>query len=183
MLIDQKNTILPQAIYLPSPFFDARPQNMVIDTIIIHGISLPRGVFGTSCVQDLFLGRLNLEQYPELHELKNVKVSSHLFINRSGELIQFVPFDQRAWHAGVSHFQGRKRCNDFSIGIELEGTDDLPYERVQYTKLVECIAEIRANYPIHRNHIVGHSDVAPGRKTDPGPHFNWSMLNQLLNQT
>ncbi|MCW9018235.1 MAG: 1,6-anhydro-N-acetylmuramyl-L-alanine amidase AmpD, partial [Kangiellaceae bacterium] len=132
-------------------------------------------------VEQFFEGTLDFDSYPELGELKELRVSSHLYIRRSGEIIQFVPFHQRAWHAGVSQFQGKDNCNDFSIGIELAGADQIPYTGVQYQSLARVTKVIQAEFPlIHNSNIVGHSDIAPGRKTDPGDSFNWSRYKGLL---
>ncbi|HEX2548333.1 MAG TPA: 1,6-anhydro-N-acetylmuramyl-L-alanine amidase AmpD [Gammaproteobacteria bacterium] len=167
--------------YLPSPHCDERPKNILIDTIVLHGISLPPGKFGTGMVENLFSGQLDICSHPYLQTIATLKLSTHLFINRMGMLIQFVPFLKRAWHAGVSEFQGRTQCNDFSIGIELEGTDDMPYEKIQYAQLSRVLKLLMRSYAsISRDRIVGHSDVAPGRKTDPGPFFDWNHLDRLL---
>jgi AmpD protein len=167
--------------YLPSEHYDARPDNMQIDMIVIHGISLPPGQFGTGAVEQFFCGKLDFKDHPYYETISHLRVSSHLLINRQGEICQFVPFFKRAWHAGVSYFQGRECCNDFSIGIELEGTDDLPYEKVQYTQLVKVIKSLQTMYTgITRERIVGHSDIAPGRKQDPGPFFSWERLDECL---
>jgi N-acetyl-anhydromuramoyl-L-alanine amidase len=160
----------------PSPHFDQRPAAAVVDLLIVHSISLPRGVFHTPYVHDLFLGQLAVNAHPELALLASLKVSAHVLIDRDGVVTQFVSFDHRAWHAGVSEFQGRKKCNDFSIGIELEGADDIPYEDVQYAALNDIIRLLDEHYPI--KHVVGHCDVAPGRKTDPGAAFDWAKLRK-----
>lgn len=181
LLIDEKHDLLKPVIYAASPHCDNRPENMMIDTVIIHGISLPRGHFGNNLVTEFFCGTLDFNAYPELAYLKALRVAAHLLIKRTGEIIQFVPFNKRAWHAGVSFFDGREQCNDFSIGIELEGTDDVSYELIQYLRLAKVIRLLMQRYPgITMNRIVGHSDVAPGRKTDPGPHFNWEVLRGLI---
>ncbi|MDX2164763.1 MAG: 1,6-anhydro-N-acetylmuramyl-L-alanine amidase AmpD [Gammaproteobacteria bacterium] len=161
--------MLQNAEYIPSPNCNERPLNIVIDMIVIHGISIPEGEFGNDNVIKLFQNRLK--------SMKEHKVSSHLYIRRDGGVIQFVPFDLRAWHAGASKFQGRENCNDFSIGIELEGSDDTAYENIQYKKLVEIIKHLKKLFPaITNERIVGHSDIAPGRKTDPGSLFDWSRI-------
>ncbi|MEO8400412.1 MAG: 1,6-anhydro-N-acetylmuramyl-L-alanine amidase AmpD [Gammaproteobacteria bacterium] len=178
--------ILPEGLiktarYLPSPHCDARPENADIDMIVVHGISLPPGQFDTQYIETFFSGKLDESIHPYFATISSLKVSAHLLIARTGEIIQFVPFSKRAWHAGQSYFQGRERCNDFSIGIELEGTDDLPYEKVQYEQLAEVIKILRHAYPnITRDRIVGHSDIAPGRKTDPGKAFNWHELDFII---
>lgn len=161
---------------IPSPNCDERPPGTAISLIVIHNISLPPGVFGGEAVIELFTNRLDWEAHPYYAQIRGMRVSSHFFIRRGGELIQFVPCAHRAWHAGVSRWEGRERCNDFSIGIELEGSDDLPFEEAQYQTLAQLIAALEVQYPIDA--VVGHSDIAPGRKTDPGPHFDWSRLSR-----
>ncbi|MES0872913.1 1,6-anhydro-N-acetylmuramyl-L-alanine amidase AmpD [Sinimarinibacterium thermocellulolyticum] len=166
---------------LPSPNCDARPPRERISLLVIHGISLPPGVFGGPWIDALFRNRLDASAHPYFAEIASLRVSAHLLIRRDGRLTQYVPFSRRAWHAGVSRFGGRERCNDFSIGIELEGTDTQPYTTRQYRRLARVIAQIRARYPaITPSRIVGHSDIAPGRKTDPGPSFDWQRLHALL---
>jgi AmpD protein len=173
--------LLKSARYVPSPHCDERPENTLIDLLVIHNISLPPGQFGSKNIENFFCGTLDFSQHPYFATIAELKVSSHLLITRKGEIIQFVPFAKRAWHAGKSFFQGRERCNDFSIGIELEGTDDLPYEKIQYEKLTEVTEDLMDAYPlITRERIVGHSDIAPDRKTDPGPFFDWHYLDCLL---
>jgi AmpD protein len=169
------------ARYLPSPHCDMRPENMLVDMIVIHGISLPPGQFGSKSIEQFFCGELDYSQHSYFATIETLRVSPHLLIDRLGEVFQFVPFSKRAWHAGKSFFNGRKECNDFSIGIELEGTDDVPYEKNQYEQLASVITILMKTYPsIKREHIVGHADIAPGRKTDPGPSFDWAYLNSLL---
>jgi AmpD protein len=164
-----------------SPHCDTRPPQAMIDLIIIHGISLPPGEFGSNAIENFFCGTLNGQEHLYYAAILPLHVSAHLLIKRSGEIVQFVPFTQRAWHAGESFFQGRPRCNDFSIGIELEGTDDIPYEQVQYEQLSRTAKLLMQRYPaITQDRIVGHCDVAPGRKTDPGPAFDWSYLKGIL---
>jgi N-acetyl-anhydromuramoyl-L-alanine amidase len=181
MTIDETKNLLNGAEYLPSPHCDARPMDMVIDMVVIHGISLPPGEFGTGAIQKFFGGELDYSLHPYFESISTLKVSSHLLIERTGKITQFVPFHQRAWHAGKSSFKGRENCNDFSIGIELEGTDEMPYEKIQYEKLADIIRAIRKIYPaVTRERIVGHETIAPGRKTDPGPSFDWGLLNGLL---
>jgi AmpD protein len=162
---------------LPSPNFEARPDGAAPSLIVIHNISLPPGEFGGGAIADLFLNRLDCDAHPyyDAH-LRGLRVSSHFVIRRDGELEQFVSCDERAWHAGVSNFFGRERCNDFSIGVELEGADDQPFEAAQYATLAALVAALNARYPIEA--LAGHSDIAPGRKTDPGPHFDWSRLQR-----
>ena len=160
----------------PSPHCDARPEGMRVDLLVLHNISLPAGEFGSACVDALFLGILDTQTRPEFAALQGLRVSSHFFIRRDGGLLQYVSCDQRAWHAGASSFQGRSRCNDFSIGIELEGTDSLPFEPAQYDSLAAVVGALLQVYPIQS--LAGHSDIAPGRKTDPGPCFDWSALRR-----
>lgn len=164
----------------PSSNQDARP-DLTIDLLVVHGISLPPDIFGGGWVEDLFLNRLDTSQHPYFAQIAGLEVSAHLFIRRSGEIVQFVPFDRRAWHAGASSFQGRSRCNDFSIGIELEGADEIPYEPIQYTQLTAVAVALMRAYPaIVPEHIVGHCDIAPGRKTDPGAAFDWAAFRAQL---
>jgi AmpD protein len=168
-------------LHRSSPHCDARPEGTVIDMIVVHGISLPPGEFGTDAVETFFCGHLDAPAHPYYSGISHLKVSSHLFIKRTGEIIQFVPFTERAWHAGESYFQGKTRCNDFSIGIELEGTDEIPYDNRQYEQLANVIRLLIQAYPaITHDRIVGHEDIAPGRKTDPGPVFDWNYLQGLI---
>jgi AmpD protein len=164
-----------------SPNQDARPPGATIDLIVIHGIGLPPGQMGGPWVEKLFLNELPPLAHPFFATLAGLRVSTHLFIRRDGERVQFVPFHARAWHAGQSVWRHRVACNDFSIGIELEGADDLPYEDVQYQGLADTIKALRRAYPtLAPDALVGHSDIAPGRKTDPGPAFDWPRLEALL---
>lgn len=165
---------------VPSPHFNERPEGEKVSLVVVHGISLPAGSFGGEYVKALFTDCLDCSR-KEFEDLKGLHVSSHFFIRRDGEIIQFVSCDKRAWHAGVSSFNGRTNCNDFSIGIELEGTDYVPYEEVQYQVLAELIDSLSQAYPIEA--IRGHSDIAPGRKTDPGPYFDWKKLFSLLKES
>lgn len=160
---------------IPSPNQDERPADEVVSLVVIHNISLPPGEFGGDGVIELFTNRLDPAAHPYYQAISGLRVSAHFFIRRDGELIQFVPCGRRAWHAGVSSWRGRARCNDFSIGIELEGTDEQAFTDAQYSVLNELLAVLRASYPIAD--LVGHSDIAPGRKTDPGPCFDWGRLN------
>jgi len=160
-----------------SPNRDARPPGVPIDLVIVHGISLPPGEFGGDAIARLFTNRLDPNAHPSFAAIAALRVSAHFLIRRDGELVQFVSCDERAWHAGVSSWKGRERCNDFSIGIELEGTDDLPYASTQYTMLARLVRALKRVHPIAD--LVGHSDVAPGRKTDPGPAFDWARLASL----
>lgn len=161
-----------------TPNSDARPPGSVIRLIIVHAISLPPGEFGGGGVEALFSNRLDPEGHPYYEAIADLRVSAHFFIRRDGELIQFVSVEDRAWHAGKSSWRGQERCNDYSIGIELEGSDKAPYESAQYRSLVELVRCLQAEYPI--DEIVGHADVAPGRKTDPGPFFEWTTLGYML---
>jgi len=173
--------IVSPAQQCPSPNCDSRPLGAVIDLLVIHGISLPPGEFGSDDIDRLFTNCLDPTRHQTFPDICQLRVSAHLLIRRGGELVQFVPLEQRAWHAGVSQFQDRERCNDFSIGIELEGTDDVPYDDRQYVRLIEVVASLQAVYPeITPDRIVGHCDVAPGRKTDPGPAFDWMRLRTAL---
>ncbi len=169
--------LIRPATQCPSPNQDERPEGSEPELVIIHGISLPPGEFGGPYIESLFTNCLDCTAHPYFREIEGMQVSSHLLVRRDGELIQFVPFERRAWHAGLSQFRGRSCCNDYSIGIELEGTDDTPYTDEQYKQLVAVIQAIIATYPkISARRIAGHCDVAPGRKTDPGPAFNWLRL-------
>lgn len=182
MNINIKTGLISDVLYISSLNCDERPCHIKIDLLVIHGISLPPNEFGGYFIERLFTNQLDPAAHPYFAEIVHLKVSSHLLIRRDGEVIQFVPFDKRAWHAGQSHFQGRENCNDFSIGIELEGADTVPYQPVQYQKLVQLTNTIMQAYPaITKDRIVGHSDIAPGRKTDPGPAFDWKYFRELLN--
>ena len=169
------------ALRRPSPNYNARPDPDDLSLLVIHNISLPPGRFGGKQVEQLFCNCLDWSEHPFFETIQGLEVSSHLFIRRDGEVIQFVPFHERAWHAGRSEFQGRGNCNDFSIGIELEGTDDAPYESVQYDQLVQVTCALMQAYPaITLDRIVGHCDIAPGRKTDPGPYFDWDYYRAAV---
>lgn len=157
-----------------SPNHDLRPEAAPIDLVVIHAISLPPGEFGGDGVTQLFTNGLNPEAHPYYAEIANLKVSAHFFIRRDGGLIQFVPLTARAWHAGLSNWQGRERCNDFSVGIELEGDDNTPFEDAQYQTLGQLLQDLQANLPIKA--VTSHSHIAPGRKTDPGPCFEWATV-------
>lgn len=157
-----------------SPNFDERPADTAISLVVVHAISLPPGQFGGEAILDFFSNCLDPSAHPYFVSLADLRVSAHFFIRRSGELIQCVSCRQRAWHAGLSSWNGRQRCNDFSVGIELEGCDERPFEDQQYVQLQDLIDILCAHYPIEA--IVGHSDISPGRKTDPGPHFDWRRL-------
>ncbi len=169
-----------KAKVIPSPNFNARLTGNV-RLLVIHNISLPPGKFGGGNIQKFFTNQLDWEDHPFFEEIRGVEVSAHILIERDGTATQFVSFDERAWHAGVSCFQGVESCNDFSIGIELEGTDDTPFEDAQYARLVELTQVIMNTYPhITPDNIVGHSDIAPGRKTDPGPEFDWHRYKKTI---
>lgn len=164
----------PDVVLRPSPHHDARPAGVAVELAVIHNISLPPGSFGGGYIEALFDGRLDPDAHPYFAGIAALRVSAHFLIDRTGRVTQFVACGQRAWHAGVSQFAGRERCNDFSIGIELEGTDDTAFEPAQYEAL-ECLLRVLAqHYPMAA--VAGHSDIAPGRKTDPGPCFDWSRL-------
>lgn len=171
---------LKAARRVPSPNCDARPGNEAPGLIVIHAISLPPDEFGGPGVEQLFTNRLDPAAHSYYASIHTLRVSAHFFIRRDGEIVQFVPVGARAWHAGVSNWQGRERCNDFSIGIELEGCDSLPFEAGQYPRLAMLIDCLKAHYPVAA--VTGHSDIAPGRKTDPGPHFDWALLQRLLDE-
>jgi AmpD protein len=163
---------------IPSPNWDARPRGTGISLIVVHGISLPPGRFGSGDVARLFTNTLDQTTDPFYPGIAHLRVSSHFFIHRNGRLVQFVPCRKRAWHAGASSWRGRPACNDYSVGIELEGTDDRAYAAPQYAMLAAVAKALCGRYPIRD--MVGHSDVAPGRKTDPGPAFDWPRLGRLL---
>lgn len=170
-----------QARRLDSPYFGARPAGACIDLVIVHSISLPPGQFGGQQVQELFTGQLDCSAHPYYEQLRGLQVSSHFYIRRNGELWQFVSCNDRAWHAGVSRYRGRDQCNDDSIGIELEGLEGGHFESAQYDVLATLCQELRQAYPVR--HLAGHEHVAPGRKHDPGPGFDWSRLQALLDDT
>jgi AmpD protein len=177
MRVEVSTGLLVGARQVLSPFYDSRPSGVVPDLIVLHGISLPPGEFGGPWVARLFTGNLPADAHPEFRERAGLRVSAHVLVRRDGEPVQFVPFGDRAWHAGKSAWKGREACNDYSIGIELEGTDEVPYTDAQYDTLATLLPVLRAAYPaIAADRIVGHSDVAPGRKTDPGPSFDWSRV-------
>lgn len=172
---------IPQASYKPSVNCDERPEGVVISLLVVHCISLPPGAFGGPWIDDLFCNNLSAQAHPSFAGIAALKVSAHLLIRRDGQLIQYVDLDKRAWHAGRSSFAGQEQCNDFSIGIELEGTEQIPYSDAQYERLSQVTRQIMARYPaITLERIVGHSDIAPDRKTDPGPSFDWPRFRALL---
>lgn len=178
MFINAQGWLQPVDIQA-SPNFNQRP-NDNIDLVVIHNISLPMGQFGNRHIIDLFCNRLDCDTHPSFASLLDIQVSAHLLIRRDGHIIQFVSFQQRAWHAGVSVYKRRDNCNDYSIGIELEGTDTLAYTPVQYSQLVKVLKIMREFYPKINNRIVGHQEIAPERKTDPGKAFDWDYLWKLL---
>jgi len=169
---------LPDARFIASPNFDTRPDGCAIDLIVIHAISLPPECFGGAGVEQLFTNCLDPEAHPYYAGIHHLRVSSHFLIRRDGGIEQFVPTTGRAWHAGVSNWGGRERCNDFSVGIELEGSDTQPFDAAQYPALAALIRAIVRRHPV--TDIAAHSDIAPGRKTDPGPFFDWPLLTTLL---
>lgn len=174
---------LSAARHVPSPHADERPPGVPVSLVVVHGVSLPPGEFGGPWVEDLFSGRLDSAAHPYFPEIASLRVAPHLYIPRDGALIQFVSCARRAWHAGRSAWRGREECNDFSIGIELEGADDIPYDAAQYERLVAVIVALRRRYPaIGKHGVAGHSDIAPGRKTDPGPAFDWQRVKKDLAQ-
>lgn len=165
---------IQQARRVPSPNFGPRPAGVAPDLLVIHNISLPPGEYGGACIEQLFTNCLDWDAHPYFREIRGLEVSSHLLIRRGGELVQFVSLLDRAWHAGRSCFRGRENCNDYSIGIELEGTDEAPYTDAQYRELAAVSRALLAAFPgLDTDRIAGHSDIAPGRKTDPGPAFDW----------
>jgi len=181
MHIDTHTGLLREAKYSHSPNFDERPIGCPIDLLVIHGISLPPGEFGTQDVTAFFTNTLDPNKHPYFQTIAHLKVSSHLFIRRDGEVCQFVPFHKRAWHAGQSCYQTRENCNDFSIGIELEGTDTQDYTALQYTQLAAVSLALFQAYPaLNANTIAGHSQIAPSRKTDPGEGFDWDHYRRLI---
>ena len=180
--------LLSAATWIGSPNKNNRPENLSIDTIVIHNISLPPNEFGacdtngTHYVKALFTNQLDWEAHPYFQTIKGAEVSAHLFIERDGAITQFVNFNERAWHAGRSSYLGRPECNDYSIGIELEGSDFVSFTSAQYQTLAEVVTAIYTAYPKTRRHLTGHSDIAPGRKTDPGDHFEWVKLRQMIGE-
>ena len=170
--------LLPGTRYLPSPNCDERPAGEAICLIVVHAISLPPGEFGGDAILRLFTNRLDPATHPYYRAIHELRVSAHFLIARDGTTTQFVRCDQRAWHAGLSNWRGRERCNDFSVGIELEGCDERPFEDAQYRMLAQLIRALKRRYEIRD--VVGHADIAPGRKTDPGPHFDWALLSRYL---
>jgi len=181
MKVDVVSGLIKEARQHLSPNCDERPNETDISLIVIHGISLPPGKFGNDYIDQLFTNKLNPNEHPYFKEIEGLEVSSHLLIRRDGELIQYVPFNKRAWHAGVSCYEDREVCNDFSIGIEMEGEDETPYTDIQYEVLAKTIKSLTQAYPaLTEDTIAGHCDIAPGRKTDPGIAFDWGQLRHLL---
>jgi AmpD protein len=177
------NHWLTDITHLPSPNFNARPDEQDISLCVIHCISLPPQQFGGDYIGQLFTNRLNPNDHPYFQDIYQLKVSAHLLIKRTGEIVQYVAFNQRAWHAGVSNYQGRENCNDFSIGIELEGTETIAYTAPQYQQLLVVVKLLLQHYPsLSTARITGHSDIAPERKTDPGASFDWSYFLQKLSE-
>lgn len=177
MIVNHK---LSYARQVYSPNQSERPAKAQIELLVLHNISLPPGQYGTGNIEQFFCNRLCAEDHPYFQEIVALQVSAHLLIERTGEIVQFVPFGMKAWHAGLSEFEGRQNCNEFSIGIELEGCDDEPFTDVQYSALAQVTSTLMQQYPaIVPDRIVGHSDIAPGRKTDPGPHFDWQRFHTL----
>ena len=172
---------LDDVSHVVSPNYNLRPCDVSISLLVVHGISLPPGEFGGGCIQAFFQNRLDRHAHPYFAEIADVQVSAHCLIERDGTLVQFVPFDKRGWHPGHSSFQQQVDCNNYSIGVELEGCDDVPYTESQYQKLAELSVCLMAYYPeLTTERICGHCDVAPGRKTDPGPSFDWALLRKLI---
>jgi AmpD protein len=163
---------------IDSPNAGPRPDGVAIDLVVLHSISLPPGSYGTDAIERLFTNRLDWDAHPYYAQIRGLQVSSHFVIRRDGELLQFVSCDERAWHAGRSHFRGRDNCNDFSIGVELEGLEGETFESAQYERLASLLSAIARHYPIR--HVAGHEHVAPGRKIDPGPGFDWPGLRRRL---
>ncbi len=177
MFIDTCSGLLRDARQCPSPNHDDRPDGCVPDLLVVHNITLPPGEFGGDAIDQLFTNQLDANAHPFFAGICHLRVASHLLIRRDGEIVQYVPFHKRAFHAGVSEYQGRSRCNDFSVGIELEGTDFVPFTDVQYFQLEAVIRALCENYStLSFKHITGHEHIAPGRKTDPGPFFDWGRL-------
>ena len=181
--IDPATGLLAGVRQVLSPHFDERPTGVGPDLLVVHGISLPPGEFGGPWIDRLFTGTLPADAHPEFRERAGLRVSAHALIRRDGQIVQYVPFGARAWHAGKSAYRGRNACNDFSIGVELEGTDETPYTDAQYDSLARLTAALLASYPsLCTQAIVGHSDIAPDRKSDPGPAFEWERFRALLDQ-
>jgi len=179
--VDLDTGLMLGATQIASPNCDSRPSGIETDLIVVHGISLPPGEFGGPWIDRLFTNTLPPDEHPYFAEVCSLRVSSHLAVRRDGAVTQYVKFTDRAWHAGPSVYRGREACNDFSVGVELEGSDTLPYELAQYHALAQVVAALCAAYPrLSPARLVGHSDVAPGRKTDPGPSFDWPLARRLI---
>ncbi|PID46137.1 MAG: 1,6-anhydro-N-acetylmuramyl-L-alanine amidase AmpD [Proteobacteria bacterium] len=184
MKISKHSGLVSNARFLPSPNCDERPDPNDISLIVIHNISLPPEQFGGEYIDQLFTNCLCESDHPFFAEITHLRVSSHILIRRSGDVVQYVPFHKRAWHAGVSCFRAREVCNDFSIGIELEGSDFEPFCDAQYESLIALIRELQSQYPsLDKQAITGHEHIAPNRKTDPGPFFEWARLSEALGMT
>jgi AmpD protein len=182
--IDAATGLLAGARQVLSPHFDARPAGVLPELLVVHGISLPPGEFGGPWIDRLFTGTLPWDVHPYFKQIEGLRASAHALIRRDGQIVQYVPFGERAWHAGQSTYRGRSGCNDFSIGVELEGADDTPYADAQYPALAALTAALLAAYTsLTPQAIAGHSDVSPGRKTDPGPSFDWPRFRELLERT
>jgi AmpD protein len=169
---------LPGVRWVPSPNCDARPAGEAVVLVVLHGISLPPGRFGGDAVERLFTNTLDPAAHPYFESLRDLRVSAHFLVRRGGRIVQFVACRDRAWHAGASRWRERERCNDFSVGVEMEGADDIPYTGAQYRATAKLVAALARRYPIAE--VVGHSDIAPGRKTDPGPAFDWPRFRAAL---
>jgi AmpD protein len=179
--VDLESGLMRGARQISSPNHDSRPTGVEADLIVVHGISMPPGEFGGPWIDRLFTNTLPAELHPYFAEVGSLRVSSHLVVNRYGAVTQYVSFAERAWHAGKSIYQGREACNDFSVGVELEGTDTQAYEAAQYGALAEVVAALCTAYPrLSPDRLVGHSDIAPDRKTDPGPAFDWPRARRLI---
>jgi AmpD protein len=179
--VDLESGLMRDTRQVASPNFDARPPGVEADLIVVHGISLPPGEFGGPWIERLFMNTLPCDLHPYFAEIGELRVSSHLLVARDGNLTQFVKFTERAWHAGQSNYKGRTACNDFSIGVELEGSDSIAYEAAQYTALAAAVAALCDAYPrLSPDRLVGHSEISPGRKTDPGPAFDWERARRCV---
>ena len=176
-IINIKDNLIEGVTFHSSPNFDSRPKDTDISLIVIHSISLPPGKYGGNEIKDFFLNELDTSNHEYFESIKNLKVSSHIVIKRTGEILQFVPFNKRAWHAGISSYLGKENCNDYSIRIELEGTDDSEFTDEQYNSLINLTSSLIRSYPnLSEDRLVGHSDIAPGRKSDPGIFFDWKRF-------
>ncbi|QMU62179.1 MAG: 1,6-anhydro-N-acetylmuramyl-L-alanine amidase AmpD [Gammaproteobacteria bacterium] len=181
MRIDPASHLVVGVRYAPSPNYDGRPEGAPLSLVVVHNISLPPNEFGGPYIEQLFTNQLDPNEHPYFEEIKDHKVSAHILIRRNGEVVQFVPFNKRAWHAGESAYKGCENCNDFAIGIELEGADETSYEEVQYSVLATLVDSLRMTYPsLSKEDIVGHSNIAPSRKSDPGMSFQWKKFRDLL---